>query len=92
MEDLQLGGQAYWLVTRGKDEDEGSTGGTMGRHFDQPVVNTQYVESLDDAIRRVEAAGGKKVHGPNEVPEVGMHAYCSDPEGTLFGLMEPKKS
>ena len=63
----------------------------MGRHFDQPVINTVYVESLDDAIRRVEAAGGKKVHGPNEVPGVGLHAYCSDPEGTLFGLMEPRK-
>ena len=63
----------------------------MGRHFEQQaVINTIMVDSLDDMLGRVETAGGKKIHGPNEVPGVGMHAYCADPEGNLFGLMEPK--
>lgn len=82
----------YWLVTTGSDEDPGINGGLMGRHFDQPVINTITVASLDKVIRQVEAAGGQKVHGPNEIPEVGTHAYCADPEGNLFGIMQPAQS
>ena len=40
-------------------------------------------------LEKVEAAGGKKVHGPNEIPGVGVHAYCADPEGNLFGILQP---
>jgi predicted enzyme related to lactoylglutathione lyase len=27
--------------------------------------------------------------GPNEIPGVGLHAYCADPEGNLFGILQP---
>jgi len=54
------------------------------------------VEKPDPAIFRialeragVEAAGGTKIHGPSEIPGVGTHAYCADPEGTMFGLLQP---
>ncbi len=60
----------------------------MGQNFSQSVINTIDVESLEQTIAKVEAAGGKKVHGPTEVPGVGMHAYCEDPDGTLFGMMQ----
>ncbi len=82
-------GQTYWLVTTGAADVPGIDGGIMGRHFDQRVINTVEVESLAGALARVEAAGGRKVLGPNEIPGVGMHAYCADPEGTMFGLLEP---
>ena len=83
------GEQAYWLVTTGPDDEPGINGAIMHRHFDQAVVNTQDVESLADALERIDGAGGKVVQGPNEIPGVGTHAYCADPEGNLFGVMEP---
>jgi len=83
------GPQTYWLVTTGPRDAPGIDGGIMGRHLDQPVINTIEVESLVEAVRHVEAAGGRKIHGPNEVPGVGTHVYCEDPEGTIFGLMQP---
>jgi len=83
------GEQGYWLATTGDDSVPGINGGFMGPHFEQRVINTIMVESLDAMIAKVEGAGGKKVHGPNDVPGVGLHAYCSDPDGTLFGLMQP---
>jgi predicted enzyme related to lactoylglutathione lyase len=83
------GEQSYWLVTTGPDDIPGINGGIMGRQFKQAVINTLEVESLNDMLAKVEAAGGQIVHGPNEVPGVGLHAYCADPEGILFGLMQP---
>jgi predicted enzyme related to lactoylglutathione lyase len=61
----------------------------MHRHFSQPVINTIEVESLEEMLTKVEEAGGKKLQGPVEIPEVGLHAYCQDPEGNIFGLIQP---
>lgn len=86
------GPQGYWLVTTGAGEapeTSGIDGGIMHRHLDQAVINTIEVASLEEAIQRVEAAGGGKVHGPHTIPGVGTHAYCADPTGILFGLLEP---
>jgi uncharacterized protein len=82
------GPQSYWPVTTGSSGSRGIDGGIMHRHFDQPVIQTMSVQSLEETIRKVEAAGGRKVHGPHQIPDVGMHAYCADPEGTLFGVLE----
>lgn len=82
------GPQSYWLARTGADA-RGIDGGFMHRHFPQPVINTVAVASLDDTLARVEAAGGKKVHGSNEIPGVGRHLYCADPDGTVFGLLQP---
>ena len=84
------GEPTYWLVTTGPDDEPGINGGIMGREFDQAVINTLEVESLDETLKKIEKAGGQKVHGPNEIPGVGMHAYCSDIEGNLFGVLEPQ--
>lgn len=84
------GEQSYWLVTTGPDDVPGINGAIMSREFDQAVINTLEVESLDDVLKKIEVAGGRKVHGPNEIPGVGMHAYCTDIEGNLFGVLEPR--
>ena len=82
------GPQGYWLVTTGPDGTPGINGGVMARHFGQPVINTVQVESLEASLQAVEEAGGKLAHGPNDVPGIGRHAYCTDTEGTLFGIMQ----
>ena len=83
------GDQTYWPVTTGPEGTPGINGGIMQRSFQQAVINTVEVESLDEMLRKLDELGGKLVPGPNEVPGVGVHAYCADPEGNLFGLMQP---
>ncbi|MEK7806951.1 MAG: hypothetical protein AAB528_04365, partial [Chloroflexota bacterium] len=55
--------------------------------FPQQTINT--VESLEETLKKVEPAGGKKVHGPMEIPGIGTHAYCTDPGGNMIGILQP---
>ena len=82
------GEQSYWLITTGPDTVPGINGAIMGNQFPQKVINTIDVDALDEMIEKVNAAGGKLVHGPSEVPGVGMHAYCEDSQGVMFGMMQ----
>ena len=83
------GEQSYWMVTTGPEGEPGINGGIMGKHFPQAVINTIEVAALEPVLEKIRSLGGKVIHGPSEVANVGMHAYCSDPEGVLFGVMEP---
>lgn len=83
------GPQAYWLAKTGAPGSMGIDGGLMHRHLPQPVINTIGVEDLELTLARVLAAGGKLEQGPHDIPGIGRHAYCSDPEGILFGLLQP---
>jgi uncharacterized protein len=83
------GPQAYWLITTGEDGTPGINGALMGRNLDQAVITTVEIQSLDATLEAVTAHDGELVHGPNEIPGVGRHAYFADPEGTLFGVLEP---
>jgi uncharacterized protein len=83
------GTQAYWLVTTGSEDAMGINGGIMGPYFPQSVINTIQVDSVEATLATIERAGGKKVHGPNDIPGVGIHAYCSDPQGVMFGILQP---
>ena len=61
----------------------------MAREFEQAVINTMAVDILEATLEHVRAAGGQVVREPHEIPGVGLHAYCADPEGHLFGLLQP---
>ena len=74
------GGHPYVLLATGPKDEDGIDGAIMPRFFPQAVINT--------ALARIEAAGGKKVWGPNEIPNIGTHAYCEDPEGNMFGVIQ----
>ncbi len=78
----------YLMVKTGPDDEVGLNGAIMGREFKQAVINTHDVANLDETIKHIEENGGKLVHGPNKVETVGMHAYCTDPEGNMFGVMQ----
>jgi predicted enzyme related to lactoylglutathione lyase len=58
-----------------------------GEPFGGPIITVD-VESIDDALGRVAAAGGKVVLPKNEVPGMGFTAYFSDSEGNLMGLWQ----
>jgi uncharacterized protein len=80
----------YWMVNTGPMDAPGISGGITTRVQPQPVINTVTVDSIDEALKKVAAAGGKKVSGPDEIPGVGLFAYCADVEGILFGILQPK--
>ena len=84
------GTQRYWVLNTGPEEQPGIDGALMHKHFAQPVINTIEVASMTETLARVEQAGGNKIHGPNQIPHVGTVAYCTDVDGTIFGVLEPQ--
>lgn len=78
------GPQEYWLISTG--EGPGIDGGLIKR--EGPVANTVDVPSLQEALQSVESRGGKIVVPPMIVENVGEVAYCTDPDGNIFGLMQ----
>jgi uncharacterized protein len=64
-------------------------GGMMKRSSDTPSpVITINVESVDAALKRVEAGGGATVRPRQEIPGMGAFAYFKDTEGNVMGLWE----
>jgi predicted enzyme related to lactoylglutathione lyase len=53
-----------------------------------PVVVIE-VESCEQRIKDVEAAGGAKVMGPAEIPNMGIYAQVQDSEDNIIGLWQP---
>jgi uncharacterized protein len=69
-------------------------GGIMTKMPDMPVPFWNYyicVDAIDAANDRVEAAGGKVVNGPMEVPGGSWIIQCLDPQGATFALVAPKR-
>lgn len=80
----------YWGCSTGDPSTPGIDGGLMRRRGEgQPVACTMQVESLDQTIIDLEAAGGTVVVPKMPVPGVGYIAYFKDPENNIFGLFEP---
>lgn len=92
------GTDPYWLITTG--EKSGIDGGLAQREGPMPdpdaSVNafplTMEVSDLDLLTREVEQAGGNVVIAKRPIPEVGWITYCRDPEGNLFGMLQPDPS
>ena len=70
-------------------EPGGINGGMMKRSADTPSpVLTVGVDSIDDSMKQVEAAGGAVVQPRTEIPGMGAFAYFKDTEGNVLGLWE----
>jgi predicted enzyme related to lactoylglutathione lyase len=65
-------------------------GGMMQRTPQTPVspVLTIGVVSVEDALNRIEGAGGTVVQPRTEVPGMGAFGYFTDTEGNTLGLWE----
>jgi uncharacterized protein len=46
------------------------------------------VESIDDALKQVQAAGGKVVTPNTPIPGMGAYARIADTEGNVIGLFQ----
>jgi uncharacterized protein len=67
-------------------------GGMIKRDRDlkNPVI-TIGVPSIDEYVKKIEAAGGKVITPKGEVPDMGYYAYFKDTEGNVMGLWESIK-
>ncbi len=83
------GPMEYWLITTGPESEPGINGG-LARRMDPGTgtENTISVTSVDEAVAKVEANGGKVIRPKSAVPGVGWLAYCQDSEGNNFGIMQ----
>lgn len=60
------------------------------RDVSAPII-TINVSSIEEYIRKIEAAGGKAVMPKQEVPDMGYYTYFIDSEGNVIGLWESMK-
>jgi predicted enzyme related to lactoylglutathione lyase len=87
----------YWLVSTKSEKGNGIDGAIVSRRGPGPAdgapvnayVCTIVVDSLDGSMEKVKSSGGQIAVEKSEVPTIGWLAYAKDPEGNLFGMLEP---
>ena len=50
------------------------------------------VESVDGAAERAQAAGGRILAGPMDIPEVGRMVVIADPQGGVTSAFQPESA
>ena len=86
------GGPAdYWLATTGAEDEPGINGALTPRSATSAWLHVG-VDSVDEAIDRIEAAGGAAITQKMPIPGVGYMAYCRDTEGNALGVYEDDPS
>ncbi|GAC1630650.1 MAG: VOC family protein [Candidatus Acidiferrum sp.] len=78
----------YWMVNTGDEKVPGINGAIMKRGDVKSTTNTVGVESVDASLAAVTKAGGTPIMPKTPIPGVGYFAYCVDPDGNLFGVMQ----
>ena len=101
----QWGDNPYWIVITGDGDpmaggphsQPGIDGGLLPRRGGPPdegqsvnaFVMTVEVPDCDAYVDKVVAAGGTVALPADDMPGVGRLAYVKDPDGNLFGMLEP---
>ncbi len=72
------------------NKEKGAINGGMFKRdndLNNPVI-TIGVPSIDEYVKKIEAAGGKVIVPKGEVPDMGYYAYFKDTEGNVMGIWE----
>ena len=97
MNDADMGGGVVYTTAMTVATDESMqpkepgaiNGGIMKRSSDTPApVITIQVASIDEALKKIEAGGGRTVQPRTEIPNMGAFGYFKDSEGNTMGLWE----
>ena len=92
-----MGGMEYTsVITTPSDDQTGMptepgaiNGGLTQRGAETPApIVTVGVDSIDDALKRIEASGGTTVTPRTPIADMGAFAYFRDSEGNVLGLWE----
>lgn len=81
---------AYLLARAGGDRVAGMMS-RAGQEFAPPPNWLIYfaVEDCDRTAEDIARAGGRVIRGPADIPGTGRFAVAADPQGAVFGLLEP---
>jgi predicted enzyme related to lactoylglutathione lyase len=90
----------YLVVTTGPQTEPGINGGILVRRGappadGQPVnafVCTIGVADVNQSVARAEALGGTIALPRMPVKGIGWLAYCKDPHGNIFGMMQEDRN
>ncbi|MGD8759874.1 MAG: VOC family protein [Anaerolineales bacterium] len=83
----------YWLLMTGEEGESGIDGAIMPRENpSDTTINTVDVASVEDVMAKIKQAGGAVLTDKISVPGVGYMAYCADPDGNKFGIMQADTS
>lgn len=86
----QMGEEQYWLAKTGENGEHGIDGAIMKRRDpNQPVTNNIQVNNLEGTIKQIEENGGQIVVEKMHIPNTGDLAFFKDPDGNVFGIMQP---
>ncbi|HRI18862.1 MAG TPA: VOC family protein [Burkholderiaceae bacterium] len=84
----------YQLFGLAGSDKQSAIGGMMTKMAQTPRPHWLYyfiVDAIDAAVGRIDAAGGKVVNGPMEVPGGSWIVNAVDPQGAMFALVAPKR-
>lgn len=87
------------MVTTVDSDDNGPKvpGAINGDIFQKTADSNQHpsivmeVDSIDEYLKKIEAAGGKIIKGKQEMAGMGYYASFADTEGNVLGLWETIK-
>jgi predicted enzyme related to lactoylglutathione lyase len=48
------------------------------------------VSNIDQSAQKVTSLGGKVIHGPEGIPDMGRYAIIQDPQGATISIYQPK--
>jgi predicted enzyme related to lactoylglutathione lyase len=79
--------EGYWIIRTG---EEGAMSGAIMASSEEQVrtVNIISVNDIEAFVAKVPEAGGKVTSEMMDIPSVGRFAYCSDPQGVTFGVLQ----
>jgi predicted enzyme related to lactoylglutathione lyase len=75
------------------DTADGDTPGISGAitkksEMNPYTVNTIGVNNINDSIENIKKQGGQVLTPVQPIPTVGLFAYCKDPDGNIFGVIQ----
>ena len=88
--DMDMGQMGVYRIFDEGDHKEMGDGGMMAKAPEMPASSWLFyfsVDSVKAAVGRVEAGGGKIIHGPMQVPGGTWIIQGQDPLGATFALM-----
>lgn len=88
----KLGPVDYWALTTDTPSEPGAEGALTPRsEAPDGVVVYISVDSVDDALSRIEAAGGERLSEKAPIPGYGWTAKFRDTEGNTVGLFQDEQ-
>jgi uncharacterized protein len=83
--DMGMGG--YQMIETGGAPD----GGLMEKPAEAPAASLNvyfHVDSIEETLKKVEAAGGRVINQKTEIPQMGWWAMFLDADGICVGIYE----